>query len=47
MINIHMLVWGAQHVGGRAKDLRMDPDPAATWMEMAKARGVDTVKFAL
>lgn len=36
MINIQMLVWGAQHVESPARDLRMDPDPAATWMAMAK-----------
>ncbi|WIA29685.1 hypothetical protein OEZ86_012168 [Tetradesmus obliquus] len=36
MINIQMLVWGAQHVESPARDLRMDADPAATWMGMAK-----------
>lgn len=34
MINIQMLVWGAKHVG-QVHDLRMDADPASTWMQMA------------
>lgn len=36
MINIHMLVWGAKHIGP-VSDLRMDADPATTWMNMALA----------
>jgi hypothetical protein len=36
MINIHMLVWGAKHIGP-VSDLRMDADPATTWMDMALA----------
>jgi hypothetical protein len=36
MMNIQLLVWGAQHVGP-AKDLRMDMNPQVTWLEMAKA----------
>jgi hypothetical protein len=44
MINIQMLVWGAQHVGGPAQDLRMDPDPAATWMNMAQEHARQVAK---
>jgi hypothetical protein len=44
MINIQMLVWGAQHVGGPAQDLRMDPDPAATWMHMAQEHARQVAK---
>lgn len=36
MMNIQMLVWGAQHVGP-VQDLRMDANPAQTWMDMAVA----------
>lgn len=34
MINIQMLVWGAQHVGP-VQDLRMDMNPSDTWLDMA------------
>ncbi|KAF6260329.1 Six-hairpin glycosidase-like protein [Scenedesmus sp. NREL 46B-D3] len=44
MINIQMLVWGAQHVGSPAKDLRMDPDPAATWLTMAQEHARQVAK---
>jgi unsaturated chondroitin disaccharide hydrolase len=43
MINIHMLVWGAKHVGP-AQDLRMDADPATTWMQMAIAHARQVTK---
>jgi hypothetical protein len=36
MINIQLLVWASRRVGP-ARDLRMDPDPAATWLDMARA----------
>jgi hypothetical protein len=36
MMNIQMLVWGAQHVGP-VQDLRMDANPSKTWMDMAVA----------
>ena len=36
MINIQLLVWGSQNVGGPSSDLRMDVNPQETWLEMAK-----------
>jgi hypothetical protein len=36
MINIQLLVWGAQHVTSPAADERMDVDPASAWMAMAR-----------
>lgn len=43
MINIHMLMWGAKHVGP-AQDLRMDADPATTWRNMAIAHARQVAK---
>jgi unsaturated chondroitin disaccharide hydrolase len=43
MINIHMLMWGAKHVGP-TQDLRMDADPATTWKNMAIAHARQVAK---
>lgn len=43
MMNIHMLVWGAKHVGP-VSDLRMDADPATTWMQMAVSHARQVAK---
>jgi hypothetical protein len=44
MMNIQMLVWGVQHVDSPARDLRMDADPAATWMSMAQEHARQVAK---
>jgi unsaturated chondroitin disaccharide hydrolase len=43
MINIQLLVWGARHAGP-TNDLRMDADPATTWMQMAIAHARQVAK---